>query len=88
MIELIAGGARSGKSRYALTRAESLTETPIMVATATAGDAQMAARIQRHREERGDHWQVLEEPLLFLSYAKSHNHAHWWFLLLPQHWTK
>lgn len=63
MIELIAGGARSGKSRYAMNRAESLTGSPILVATATAEDEAMQDRIRCHRAERGDHWQLVEEPL-------------------------
>ena len=33
------------------------------IATATAGDDEMAARIARHRAERPPHWQTVEEPL-------------------------
>ncbi|MBK0397834.1 bifunctional adenosylcobinamide kinase/adenosylcobinamide-phosphate guanylyltransferase [Limibaculum sp. M0105] len=58
---LILGGARSGKSARALTLA---AEPPhVFVATAEALDAEMADRIARHRAERGDSWQVVEEPL-------------------------
>ncbi len=63
MIELIAGGARSGKSRHAMGRAESLSPSPILVATATAEDEGMAERIRRHRQERGNQWRVAEVPL-------------------------
>lgn len=63
MIELVIGGARSGKSRYALEAAEALSSSPLFVATATADDAEMAERIRRHREERGPHWHLAEVPL-------------------------
>ncbi len=63
MIELIAGGARSGKSRYAQDTAESLTPAPLLVATATADDADMAERIRLHQKSRGAHWDLVEEPL-------------------------
>ena len=65
MIELIAGGARSGKSSYALKRAEEARGDHIFIATATAthDDAEMASRIARHKAERGDSWGLVEEPL-------------------------
>jgi adenosylcobinamide kinase/adenosylcobinamide-phosphate guanylyltransferase len=60
---LIIGGARSGKSAYAQTLAESAALERLYLATAEAGDAEMAARIARHRAERGAGWTTLEEPL-------------------------
>lgn len=59
------GGARSGKSDYALELARVLAgDGPILfIATAQAGDDEMAERIARHRAERPDHWQTLEAPL-------------------------
>ena len=71
MIELVVGGARSGKSRYALTAAEALSPCPVLVATATAEDAGMAERIRRHREERGAHWRLVEEPLSLSTVIRS-----------------
>jgi adenosylcobinamide kinase/adenosylcobinamide-phosphate guanylyltransferase len=59
---LILGGARSGKSRYALA-AVGQGRRVAFVATAQAGDADMAARIARHRAERPRHWLTVEEPL-------------------------
>ena len=59
---LILGGARSGKSRHALTALRDHRRV-VFVATAEAGDADMAARIARHRAERPAHWRTLEEPL-------------------------
>src|SRR3954469_17120412 len=59
---LILGGARSGKSAYAQRLAERGHRDVLFVATAQAGDAEMAARIARHRAERPGHWRTLEEP--------------------------
>ena len=61
--ELILGGARSGKSTLAEERAEASGRSLVYVATAEAGDAEMAARIAHHRDRRPDHWAVVEEPL-------------------------
>lgn len=59
----VTGGARSGKSTYALQRAM-MFEKRIFVATAEAFDEEMARRIQKHREERKDDFAVtIEEPL-------------------------
>ncbi|TAN48146.1 MAG: bifunctional adenosylcobinamide kinase/adenosylcobinamide-phosphate guanylyltransferase [Methylococcaceae bacterium] len=63
MIELILGGARSGKSRYAEVRATALADECVYLATATPGDAEMAERIALHRRRRADAWLTVEEPL-------------------------
>jgi adenosylcobinamide kinase/adenosylcobinamide-phosphate guanylyltransferase len=60
---LVLGGARSGKSRYAVARARALPGRIAVVATAEALDADMAARIARHRRERPASWLTVEEPL-------------------------
>ena len=60
---LVGGGARSGKSRFALARACALGPRRIFVATAEALDAEMAIRIARHREERGATFETVEAPL-------------------------
>jgi len=60
---LILGGARSGKSRHSLTLARRHSGGIAFVATAQAGDADMAARIARHRSERPSSWLTVEEPL-------------------------
>jgi len=60
---LVLGGQRSGKSRYAAKFTERSAAKRIYLATATAGDAEMAARIARHRADRGAGWQTVEEPL-------------------------
>lgn len=60
--ELILGGARSGKSAHAERLAHASGADVAFIATATAGDAEMAARIARHREDRPGDWLVIEEP--------------------------
>jgi adenosylcobinamide kinase / adenosylcobinamide-phosphate guanylyltransferase len=60
---LIGGGARSGKSRYALEKARAIEGTRAFVATAQPHDEEMTARIQIHREERGAQFTTIEEPI-------------------------
>lgn len=67
--ELILGGQKSGKSRTAEARAAAWLQTPrreaVLIATALAADAEMAARITRHRAERAQRVPALgcvEEP--------------------------
>src|SRR5919108_3823427 len=57
------GGARSGKSQLAVRIASAWTGPVVFVATATAGDEEMAARIRRHRAARPAHWVTVEEPV-------------------------
>lgn len=59
--ELVLGGARSGKTAFALERAEASGLEPVMVATAEAWDDEMRARIATHRAERGERWSTIEE---------------------------
>lgn len=61
-ITLLTGGARSGKSRRALTLAEGY-EKKIFIATAEAFDEEMKARIAAHQKERGQDWETVEAPI-------------------------
>lgn len=63
MKELILGGARSGKSALAQHHALQSGLKVIYIATATAMDEEMTARIARHRKERPSAWKLAEEPL-------------------------
>ena len=58
----VTGGARSGKSSYALRLAESY-ERRVFLATAEAFDGEMQRRIDKHREEREGPFTTVEEPL-------------------------
>lgn len=74
MIHLVLGGARSGKSRFALEQVKQLSEAtnlPVtFIATATASDTEMTQRIAHHKAERPAHWRLAEVPIdlnLFLT---------------------
>jgi adenosylcobinamide kinase/adenosylcobinamide-phosphate guanylyltransferase len=59
---LVGGGARSGKSAFALSYARRLGERRVFLATGEALDDEMSARIRRHRAERGGAFLTVEEP--------------------------
>lgn len=58
----VLGGARSGKSRYAQQRAESLDGRHVFIATAEAWDDEMRDRIARHRADRDGRWTTINAP--------------------------
>lgn len=67
-VTLVLGGARSGKSAYAQHRAEASAgrgagRRLTFVATAQAGDEEMAERIARHRADRDTRWETVEAPI-------------------------
>ncbi len=59
-ISLILGGARSGKSTYALSLAKNYKKVAF-IATCQGLDKEMRERIQRHKETRPLHWRTFEE---------------------------
>lgn len=59
---LITGGARSGKSVIAETKALSLAPRAVYIATAEVRDGEMAARVTEHQARRGDEWQSHAAP--------------------------
>lgn len=56
MIIYVTGGARSGKSRFAMDLALQKSREPVYVATARIWDDDFARRVERHRSERGPEW--------------------------------
>ncbi len=62
-ITFVVGGARSGKSSFALKKAGAMPGRKAYIATAEPLDEEMRDRIERHRRERGSDWETVEEPL-------------------------
>jgi adenosylcobinamide kinase / adenosylcobinamide-phosphate guanylyltransferase len=62
-IILVGGGVRSGKSAFALSLAQKLGSRRLFLATAQAFDDEMRQRIARHRQERGQMFETIEEPI-------------------------
>lgn len=62
-VHLILGGARSGKSRFAESRALAQADPLLYLATARAGDAEMQRRIAHHQTQRDSRFYSHECPL-------------------------
>jgi adenosylcobinamide kinase / adenosylcobinamide-phosphate guanylyltransferase len=60
---VLLGGARAGKSALAVELAREWDGPVAYIATAEAGDDEMARRIARHRDERPVEWSTIEEPV-------------------------
>ncbi|MDW8135807.1 MAG: bifunctional adenosylcobinamide kinase/adenosylcobinamide-phosphate guanylyltransferase [Thermodesulfobacterium sp.] len=65
MVILILGGAKSGKSKFALEYAENLSfiKNFYYLATAQALDEEMKEKIEKHQRERKEFWKLIEEPI-------------------------
>lgn len=73
MIQLILGGARSGKSRLAQQLAIDAQCPVIYIATAQARDTEMQARIAQHQQQRPSHWTLIEEPINLAAQILAHD---------------
>lgn len=73
MIELILGGARSGKSRLAEETVLNSGKQCVYLATSQALDAEMTARIQMHKDRRDERWQLIEEPIDLAKTLQKHD---------------
>jgi adenosylcobinamide kinase/adenosylcobinamide-phosphate guanylyltransferase len=63
-IKFVLGGCRSGKSKYALSYANSHWQAPKgFIATSEPLDHEMQARIANHQKERGRDWHTIECPI-------------------------
>ncbi|MDC6380758.1 bifunctional adenosylcobinamide kinase/adenosylcobinamide-phosphate guanylyltransferase [Pseudomonas graminis] len=63
MLQLILGGARSGKSRLAEKLASDSGLNVIYIATSQPLDGEMNQRVALHRERRPAEWGLIEEPV-------------------------
>ena len=63
MLQLILGGARSGKSRLAEKLAADSGCAVTYIATSQPLDGEMNDRVRHHRERRPPHWALIEEPI-------------------------
>ncbi len=65
MIILITGGIKSGKSSFALQKAEAMQEKNDLyfLATAVDMDREIQERIKIHKKSRGPSWNTIEEPI-------------------------
>ncbi|HEX5208083.1 MAG TPA: bifunctional adenosylcobinamide kinase/adenosylcobinamide-phosphate guanylyltransferase [Steroidobacteraceae bacterium] len=76
MKELVLGGVRSGKSRYAEQQARASGLRVVYLATALAGgDAELEERIRRHRSYRPADWVTVEEPAALGAALRTHASA-------------
>jgi adenosylcobinamide kinase/adenosylcobinamide-phosphate guanylyltransferase len=58
----VTGGARSGKSRFAERLASAAGGAVVYIATLEPLDGEMRDRVARHRAQRPESWQTVEEP--------------------------
>src|SRR5689334_14675673 len=72
MIELILGGARSGKSALAEQKAIASGLAVTYIATAQAGDEEMTQRIKLHQQSRPSSWGLVEETQHLARTLKQH----------------
>jgi len=56
----ILGGARSGKSNYALSLAKKISRKVAYIATCTSPDQEMGERIKLHQKSRPKNWKTVE----------------------------
>ena len=60
---MVLGGVSSGKSRFAEGLVTQSGLAQHYIATAQAFDAEMAAKIAKHQQDRGENWVTTEAPL-------------------------
>ncbi|MBI4687312.1 MAG: bifunctional adenosylcobinamide kinase/adenosylcobinamide-phosphate guanylyltransferase [Nitrospirae bacterium] len=75
-ITFIIGGARSGKSSFAMKEASKLKGRKAYIATAQAHDEEMKERIEKHKQQRDEGWDTYEEPLNIVSLINNIQHKY------------
>lgn len=71
-VGLVLGGARSGKSRFAEQQVAASRRRKLYFATSEVWDDEMARRVDLHRQQRGDDWDLIEEPLALSDLLRQH----------------
>ncbi|EFO33832.1 bifunctional adenosylcobalamin biosynthesis protein CobP [Roseibium sp. TrichSKD4] len=69
---LVFGGARSGKSRFAEDLCLQSGLERVYLATSVPFDAEMTARVESHKQQRGSGWTTIEEPLDIAGALETH----------------
>ncbi|AVD86626.1 MULTISPECIES: bifunctional adenosylcobinamide kinase/adenosylcobinamide-phosphate guanylyltransferase [Pseudomonas] len=72
MLNLILGGARSGKSRLAEQLATNSGLPVTYIATSQPLDGEMSERVRLHRQRRPAEWGLIEEPVALASVLRAH----------------
>ena len=72
MIELVLGGARSGKSRFAEQLAIETGKRKLYIATAQSLDDEMSERIRIHQKRRANEWETVEENHALANVLREH----------------
>jgi adenosylcobinamide kinase/adenosylcobinamide-phosphate guanylyltransferase len=75
---LVVGGARSGKSRFALQLGRATPGRRALVATyrVDPNDTEMVERVARHRASRDASWTTIEEPVDLGEHLESLSHEY------------
>jgi len=73
-IIFILGGARSGKSNYAIKLAKKSGEKVTFIATCLPLDSEMKQRIKLHKKGRPSQWQTFEAPYNINAILKKSGH--------------
>lgn len=74
-VTLVLGGAASGKSAFAEDLVLKSDLSPVYIATAQIFDTEMAAKVARHRDQRGSGWLTHEEPIAVASVLEAVQHG-------------
>ena len=74
-IQLILGGARSGKSAFAEKLAIESGLPVTYIATAQVYDDEFKLRVQHHKDRRPKNWQLIEAPHYLAAALQANSHA-------------
>ncbi|KZN15052.1 bifunctional adenosylcobinamide kinase/adenosylcobinamide-phosphate guanylyltransferase [Marinomonas sp. TW1] len=72
---LVLGGVRSGKSAFAQDLVAETGKPVCYVATSQVWDDEMAQRVERHKLNRPEQWQLIEEPIALAETLNRLNHV-------------